>query len=189
VRFGRASVVVVVVVVGAVLSLPGCGSGAGHHSTGATSKRPALSATDQAAADQMATNMYEISGHADGPDRQELQCIAEGLVAEFGATPQTESSDPGVEVRVTRANATVDIYTGCTDRWEAEFIRSRTEGAQALSEHSVSCVADQLSDDLSHSMWVTEMSGDYTDLHHLDPLLAAFDKCLTKQELDGLDWN
>ena len=149
-----------------------------------------LDAADQTAADEMADSMNSYLAPVGDLTEQDTQCIAEGSVAEFGAPAAGGVvSVPPVGERIERAETEVDIYMRCTDNWELLFLRTRTEGAAEISDESAACVSDALADDVSRSMWITELAGGYTDLGHLDPLFAVLDTCLSVEELDALDWN
>jgi hypothetical protein len=88
------------------------------------------------------------------------------------------------------AEAIVDVFVECSDSWMLLLILSVTEGADKISDQSASCVSDRLADDDARTMLVGEIDrapGHLGDL--IEPLVAAFDACLSQSELDNLDFN
>lgn len=95
------------------------------------------------------------------------------------------------------AESIVDVLVGCSDQWKMLLILSVTQGADTISDSSAGCVADRLSDDEAKSMLIGEIDRAYDDPSQpdaqpfpelLEPLLAAYDECLTPAELDSVDF-
>ena len=186
------------IVVGVMLLISGVGCGRDEASTSSTIASKTMSslkpdAVDQVAADDLAASLGVNLAPLGNLTEQETQCIADAMVATFGAPAPAPlaavASLPPLDERREQAVAQVDIYIACTESWELLFLRTRTEGADKIGDVSAACVTAALPDDESRSMWTTEATGSYTDLSHLDPLFAVLDKCLTTEELNALDWN
>jgi hypothetical protein len=112
--------------------------------------------------------------------------------------PGTTSPDNG-ERQIDRAEAEsiVDVLVDCSDHWKLLLILSVTEGADTISDSSAGCVADRLSDDEAKSMLISEIDRAYDDPaqpdaqpfpESIEPLLAAYDECLTPAELNSVDF-
>ena len=112
--------------------------------------------------------------------------------------PGTTSPDNG-ERQIDRAEAEsiVDVLVDCSDQWKLLLILSVTQGADTISDSSAGCVADRLSDDEATSMLIGEIDRAYDDPSQpdaqpfpelIEPLLTAYDECLTPAELDSVDF-
>jgi hypothetical protein len=112
--------------------------------------------------------------------------------------PGTTSPDNG-ERQIDRAEAEsiVDVLVDCSDQWKLLLILSVTQGADTISDSSAACVADRLSDDEARSMLIGEIDRAYDDPSQpdaqpfpelIEPLLAAYEECLTPAELDSVDF-
>jgi hypothetical protein len=144
----------------------------------------------------------------------EATCIGEGLVDELGAKWARDSwlgtgpwhllgislanNDGDRTLDRDRADAIADTFRRCSESWELLLIQSVTEGADEISDESARCVSDQLPDDTSEVMLAGKLDRAYDDRSQPDapslgeliqPLLDAFDACLTPTELDNLDFN
>lgn len=135
-------------------------------------------------------------------------CIGDQLVEVLGATRAKELwfgvsswhllmfalSNNREERQVERAEAEsiVDVFVECSDQWKLLLILSVTEGADKINDNSAGCVADRLTDDEAQLMLVGEIDRAYDDPSEpdaqpfpelLEPLLAAYDECLSPAEL------
>ena len=139
----------------------------------------------------------------------EAQCIGERLIGDLGREHLIElgfglapwhllgiALYGGPAWDEPTARRFVTTFRDCSATWELLMISSVTGGADAISPDSLRCTADALDDDVAESMFVMELDRPYDDqssgtpgLPHLEPLLAAFDRCLTPVELDQLDFN
>jgi hypothetical protein len=148
----------------------------------------------------------------------EATCIGEGLVDDLGAERARESGlgtfpwsvlgfglsnnmgdRPGNrEIDRDQAEAIADTFRGCSESWELLLIQSVTEGADGISDESARCVSDELPDDTSEEMLVGELDRAYDDPSQpgatpfgelIQPLIDAFDECLTGSEQERLDFN
>ena len=95
------------------------------------------------------------------------------------------------------AESIVDVLVGCTDQWKQLLILSVTQGADTISDNSARCVADRLTDEEAQLMLVTEIDRAYDDPSQpdaqpfpesIEPLLTAYDECLSPGELDSVDF-
>ena len=95
------------------------------------------------------------------------------------------------------AESIVDVLVDCSDQWKLLLILSVTQGADTISDNSAGCVADRLTDDEAQLMLVGEIDRAYDDPSQpdaqpfpelIEPLLAAYDECLTPTELDSVDF-
>ena len=95
------------------------------------------------------------------------------------------------------AESIVDVLVDCSDQWKLLLILSVTQGADTISDSSAGCVADRLSDDEAELMLIGEIDRAYDDPSQpdaqpfselIEPLLAAYDECLTPAELDSVDF-
>lgn len=97
----------------------------------------------------------------------------------------------------TEAESIVDVLVGCSDQWKLLLILSVTQGADTISDNSARCVADRLTDKEAELMLVTEIDRAYDDPSQpdaqpfpetIEPLLTAYDECLSPGELDSVDF-
>jgi hypothetical protein len=133
-------------------------------------------------------------------------CLGDGLVEVLGAARAKElklGAGPWSllflgfnnfgERPIERAEAEsiVDVLVECSDQWKLLLILSVTEGADTIGDQSAACVADLLTDDEARRMLVSEVDRAYDDPSQpdaqpfpetIEPLLAAFDECLTPDE-------
>jgi hypothetical protein len=104
------------------------------------------------------------------------------------------------EVQIERAEAEsiVEAFMECSQEWKLLLISTVTEGADKISDESAGCVADQLADDDAKAMLISEIDRAYDDpsqpdaqpfADSIEPLIAAFDDCLSPEERDNLDFN
>lgn len=135
----------------------------------------------------------------------DARCIAAGLIARLGpdriATLQLDRHGwsligfglgRGTGLRDEEASTMVDVFAGCSARFERLLIFSVTEGTDGISEESGACVADRLDDEVARDILQAEMTRDYgsrTIGEVLDPLVKAYDDCLTPAERDRVDFN
>jgi hypothetical protein len=85
----------------------------------------------------------------------------------------------------------------CIADWELLMITTATQGTQFISEESARCAQAALDDDQAEKILAIELARPYDDqqsaggpdLSHLEPVAAAFEACLTSQELNAIDWN
>ncbi len=141
-------------------------------------------------------------------------CIGEQLVEVLGADRAKELwfgvgpwsllgfglSNNYEELQIERAEAEsiVAVFVECSDQWKLLLILSVTEGADTISDDSAGCVADRLADDEAKVMLVSEIDRAYDDPSQpdaqpfpesIEPLLAAYDECLSPAERGNLDFN
>ena len=97
----------------------------------------------------------------------------------------------------TEAESIVDVLVDCSDQWKLLLILSVTQGADTISDSSAACVADRLSDEEARLMLIGEIDRAYDDPSQpdaqpfselIEPLLVAYDECLTPAELDSVDF-
>jgi hypothetical protein len=148
----------------------------------------------------------------------EAICIGEGLVDDLGAERARDSGlgafpwsvlgfglynnmgdRPGNrEIDRDQAEAIAGTFRRCSESWELLLIQSVTEGADGISDESARCVSDELPDDTSEDMLAGELDRAYDDRSQPDatpfgeliqPLIDAFDECLTGTEQERLDFN
>ena len=130
----------------------------------------------------------------------EAQCIGDRLVASLGAADVVDHnlarggwSLLGVALSAewarTAAEKTVDAFAACARNWKLLLIKSATEGTDRMSDVSAVCVANGLSDSDGRTIFIEELDRADPSLGYLTPLLAEFDKCLTPEELDRIDWD
>jgi hypothetical protein len=109
------------------------------------------------------------------------------------------TSPESEERQIDRAEAEsiVDVLVECSEQWKLLLILSVTQGADTISDSSAACVAARLSDDEARSMLIGEIDRAYDDPSQpdaqpfpelIEPLLAAYDACLTPAELDRVDF-
>jgi hypothetical protein len=141
-------------------------------------------------------------------------CIGDQLVEVLGATRVKElwlgagpwslvvfglSNNSG-ERQIERAEAgsIVEIFMECSEQWKLLLILSVTEGADKISDESAACVAARLADDDAMAMLISEIDRAYDDpsqpnaqpfADSIEPLIAAFDDCLSPEERDNLDFD
>jgi hypothetical protein len=101
------------------------------------------------------------------------------------------------QIERAEAESIVDVFVECSDQWKLLLILSVTEGADTISDNSATCVADLIGDDQASLMLIGEMDRAYDDPAQpdaqpfpelLEPLLAAYDECLTPAELNSVDF-
>jgi hypothetical protein len=145
----------------------------------------------------------------------EATCIGEGVVDDLGTKRARDSwlgSGPwsavgfglvnnnlgGRTLDRDQAEAIADTFRRCSETWELLLIQSVTEGADEISDESARCVSDQLPDDITEDMLAGKLDRAYDDPSQpeamslgelIQPLLDAFDECLTSTERDNLDFN
>ena len=95
------------------------------------------------------------------------------------------------------ATSIADTLRRCIADWEMLMITTATGGTQYISEESARCVQAAMDDDQAEEILAIELARPYDDqpspsgpdLRHLDPMVAAFEGCLTDQELNAVDWS
>ena len=143
----------------------------------------------------------------------EAMCIAEGLIDRLGASRVRQmglgtyawdllglglGGMRGPEpITAEDAEAVADTVQRCAETWELLVILSVTQGASAISEASAACTRDALSDEDARTILVDELDRPYDDPSQRDadpfgvkiqPLIDAYDECLTPEERDRLDF-
>ncbi len=138
----------------------------------------------------------------------EATCIADQLVEavgadrlrelRFGAFPFTLLGyGLSLPIELDEATVIAGVLRSCSPSWELLMITSATQGTDRISDASASCVQSALDDDVAAEIFAIELARPYDDapsvggpdLSHLEPMIAAFDDCLTPQELNAIDWN
>jgi len=138
----------------------------------------------------------------------EAACIADHLVQtvgadrlrelRFGVSPFTLLGyGLTLPIELDDATAITGVLRSCSPSWELLMITSATEGTDEISDASASCVQSALDDDVAAEIFAIELARPYDDapsaggpdLSHLEPMIAAFDACLTPQELNAIDWD
>lgn len=138
----------------------------------------------------------------------EAACMANGLVdgvggdrlreLRFGAFPFTLLGyGLSLPIELDEATVIAAVLRSCSPSWELLMITSATQGTDRISDASASCVQAALDDDAAAEIFAIELARPYDDapsaggpdLSHLEPLIAAFDECLTPQELNAIDWD
>lgn len=140
---------------------------------------------------------------------QEATCIGEKLVERLGAT-RVRSLGLGLgpwstlgfalsnQIDRAESERIVDTFKTCTKAWKLLLITSVTQGADEISDQSARCISEQVSDDLARTIFIGEIDRAYDDPSQpnaqpypqlVEPLVAAFDKCLTPSEQDAMDWD
>ena len=135
----------------------------------------------------------------------EAQCIADGLIAEFGRQRLQElgfGTAPwhllGYALSLgpfdrSDSELIVDTFRRCSTTWERLMITSVTEGTDQISDESAACVADVVPDDEARDLFVLELDRPYDDgdgdLSHLARLVETYQRCLTPEEFDRLDFD
>lgn len=145
----------------------------------------------------------------------EAACIGHGIIEGLGATRARElgvfgaapwsllgfglsNNAPPHTLERAEAEQLVDTFASCTPSWELLLILSVTEGADRISDASASCVRDELSAADAREMLVGEIDRAYDDPAQPDarpfpeliqPLVDAYDACLTPAERAGLDFS
>ena len=141
-------------------------------------------------------------------DEQQAACIGEQLVEEVGADQLRElrfGTFPftllgyglSLPIELDEATAIVGVLRACSPSWELLMITSATQGTDEISDASASCVQAALDDDVAAEIFAIELARPYDDapsaggpdLSHLEPMVAAFEACLTPQELNAVDWS
>ena len=93
------------------------------------------------------------------------------------------------------AETVVDVLASCTPSWEFLLMLGATSGTDLISEETARCIQDDLPDDVAREIFALELYRPYDDpgwtegLNHLQPLVDAFERCATEQELNALDWD
>ena len=94
------------------------------------------------------------------------------------------------------AEAIVAVFAQCTPNWELMMITSITSGAEQISRDSADCVAEMLDDDVSRTIFVSELARDDQQpnappdaLQYLTTMTDAMKSCLTPTEFNALDFN
>jgi hypothetical protein len=138
----------------------------------------------------------------------EADCIATGVIDRLGADRVREirfglfpwsllGYGLSLPIDVEDAEPIVETFVECTPSWELLAITSATQGTEYISESSTRCVADALDDTIAREVFVIELARPYDDpgaddpgnLDHLEEIVAAYEQCLTEQELRAIDWD
>jgi hypothetical protein len=141
--------------------------------------------------------------------QQEATCIAKALVDRLGAT-RVRSLRLGLgpwstigialsnQIDRSEAERIVDTFKTCSKTWKLLLITSVTQGADEISDKSARCISEDVSDDTARMIFVGEIDRAYDDPSQpnaqpysklVEPLVAAFAKCLTPSELAAMDWD
>ncbi len=116
----------------------------------------------------------------------------------FGAFPFTLLGyGLSLPIELDEATMIAAAMRSCSPSWELLMITSATQGTDRISDASASCVQSALDDDVAAEIFAIELARPYDDapgaggpdLSHLDPMIAAFEACLTPQELNAIDWD
>ncbi len=135
----------------------------------------------------------------------DARCVADGLVEALGMQ-RIERFElgrhpwgllgfgigKGAAVTADDAKAMVDVFARCSPQFERLMIFTFTEGTDQISDESGACVADELDDDDARVIMQAELDADYgtrTFAEVIDPLVRAYDECLTPEERARLDFN
>jgi hypothetical protein len=145
---------------------------------------------------------------------EEAMCLGRGLVDELGAERvrqlgldvepwstlgfalRNREADP--PLKRPEADSMVAVIEGCTGAWKQVMFMTLTEGTDRISDESAACTAETLRDEDARVLFASELDRAYDDPSQPDaapfpevvqPLLDAFDECLTFEELDRLDFN
>ena len=140
--------------------------------------------------------------------QQEAECAGNGIVDALGAGRVREINfgvfpftmlGYGLSLPIEMDDATpiADTLRRCIADWEMLMITTATGGTQYISEESARCVQAAMDDDQAEEILAIELARPYDDqpspngpdLSHLEPMVAAFEGCLTDQELNAVDWN
>ena len=140
-------------------------------------------------------------------------CIGDRVVDELGVDRLRELSFPGPwdllgfglsnnssdqQIERPEAEVIVGTFEDCSPLWKHLLILSVTEGTDEMSDASASCASEHLVDDDARAIFMGEVDRAYDDpaatgaqpfAESVQPLTAAFDACLTPEELDRIDWN
>ncbi|HUP74656.1 MAG TPA: hypothetical protein VM282_16550 [Acidimicrobiales bacterium] len=139
----------------------------------------------------------------------EAACIGQELVDRLGAARVRALglglgpwSTLGIalsnQIDRSEAERIVDTFKNCSKTWKLLLITSVTQGADEISDKSAQCISEQISDDTTRTIFVGEIDRAYDDPSQpnaqpypqlVEPLVAAFDKCLTPTEQAAMDWN
>jgi len=138
----------------------------------------------------------------------EATCIGNELVETVGADRLRElrfgifpftllGYGLSLPIELDEATVIAGVLRSCSPSWELLMITSATAGTDRISDASASCVQSVLDDDVAAEIFATELARPYddapsaggADLSHLDPMIAAFEDCLTPQELNAIDWD
>ena len=142
---------------------------------------------------------------------QEAACIGQELVDRLSAS-RVRSLGLGIgpwstlgfgiamsnQVDRREAERIVDTFKTCSKTWKLLLITSVTQGADEISDKSAQCISEQVADDTTRTIFVGEIDRAYDDPSQpsaqpypqlVEPLVAAFDKCLTPTEQAAMDWD
>ena len=142
--------------------------------------------------------------------QKEAACIGQELVDRLGAARVRTLgfglgpwSTVGIgiamsnQIERSEAERIVDTFKTCSKTWKLLLITSVTQGADEISDKSAQCISEQVSDDTTRAIFVGEIDRAYDDPSQpnaqpypqvVEPLMAAFDKCLTPTEQAAMDW-
>lgn len=146
-------------------------------------------------------------------DRQEALCIGDRIVDELGVPRARElwfapgvwhllsfaltNNRPPKAIDRSEAETIAGVFEECSESWKLLLMLSVTSGADGISDASAQCASDKLADDDARSILVGEIDRAYDDPSQPDaepfgdlvqPLIAVFEQCLTRGELDELSW-
>ena len=143
--------------------------------------------------------------------QREAACIGQTLVDRLGAARvrllglgSGPWSTLGVGIALSNqidrleAERIVDTFKTCSKAWKLLLITSVTQGADEISDKSAECISAQVSDDTTRMIFVGEIDRAYDDPLQpnaqpypqlVEPLAAAFDKCLNPTEQAAMDWD
>lgn len=146
--------------------------------------------------------------------QQEALCIGDRIVEELGVSRASElrfammpwhllsfalvNNRPPQAIDRSESETIAGVFEECSEAWKLLFMLSITEGTDRISEASAQCASDELADDDARSILVGEIDRAYDDPSQPDaesfadlvqPLIAAFEQCLSPDELGALDWN
>jgi hypothetical protein len=146
----------------------------------------------------------------------EAACIGDGLVDALGLERVRQSRSVGTwawsalgfglgenvdhpaPISPDDAEAVVDVFEGCTASWELLLVLSVTGGADQIGDESAACVTAELDDETARTIFAGELDRAYDDptqstatpfAELIQPLVDAYDECLTPAERAQVDFN
>jgi hypothetical protein len=137
--------------------------------------------------DYMQTSQKDL---ALSPDQ--ARCFGRTLVEKLGAERVTELGLEGTpqtsEVQILPSDTAALLAANqCRPNWKVLVFKYATEGGHLISEKSLTCITDSVTDEKAEHM--AKVLADFQQGPELDEVMALYEKCLTPEELDRLDWN
>jgi hypothetical protein len=123
---------------------------------------------------------------------KEADCYARTMVEKLGAERVTDmgftGSPPSSDYRPgPNEKAALLAAEHCRHDWKTRVFKYQTEGSDRISDASLECMTDSVTDEEAEHM--AKVLADFQPGPELDEVMALYEKCLTPEELDGLDWN